>query len=461
MKNCIELKKSYNKDVRYFMKSNFGIEFFGLDSYFMDDKGNQAIHTFLDTAASSLCMVKPFRYREEMLSLYGNIHSQITRPSLYCTDEFENAKFNILSFLGLEGGDHLCIFVGSGSTGAINLFARLLSDDSSGTVVISEMEHHSNDLPHRMYSQNIKHVSSKIDESGELAGVDVDQFCEAVSEPNVKYAAITGCSNVTGIRNSVHEIAAFCNIKHIPILLDASQSLTHCLDVMYKNSKNKCFDAIAFSGHKSYAPGTPGVLIIRKSLFESRPFSDLGGGVVKDVSKYSFEMRESAVDRTQAGTPDFLGGVQIAQALSELAAVGCSRVQAHEDYLTRYLIEKLKSLGSTVTVYGSEASRSGIVSFNIENFHHEQLTRILSEKYCISLRNACFCAHPYVRSLLRNQIVRHQSKPTEQEIEFPGMVRASLGVYSTTEDIDRLINALDEITTVKRTSNLKKLYVNH
>lgn len=440
------------------MKNNFGIEFFGLDSYFTDADGNQRIHTFFDTAASSLCMVKPFRYREEMLSLYGNIHSRITRPSVYCTDEFENAKIEILSFLGLEMDEYLCIFVGSGSTAAINMFARLFSVNQNGTVVVSEMEHHSNDLPHRLHSQKVVHIRSEIDDSGELGGVDTNLFFEAVSKPGVKYAAITGCSNVTGIRNRVHDIAIFCQDKKVPILLDASQSLTHCMDVMYQNPKNNHFDAIAFSGHKSYAPGTPGVLVIKKSVFEILSSGELGGGVVKDVSKYSFELREDVTERTQAGTPDFLGAVQISRALKELAAVGCARIQDHEDHLTKYLISKLKSLGDKITVYGSENNRSGIVSFNVENLHHEKVTRIMSEKFCISMRNACFCAHPYVRSLLRYRMLKNPLMPSELDINAPGMVRASLGIYSTAEDIDRLYSALCELTETKQSSNLERVY---
>lgn len=444
------------------MKANFGIDFIGLDTVYMNIEDKPLSHTYLDSAASSLAMLDPYLSREKVMRHYANIHTTVSTPARLCTDLFEKARKNVIEYYGFSEDEYLCLFSGSGATSLINMFAMAISENSnkSDAVILSLMEHHSNDLPHRRFFNNIIYIDPQRDGEGQFSSIDLDALEDALKQNKVRYVAITVSSNVTGIVNPINQVAELAHKYGAVVLADASQAAAHSLYGMEPDHQDKV-DAWIFAGHKIYAPGSPGVMIVKKGVLNFKKPVMLGGGIVSDVSKYNYTLWDDDEDVLQAGTPDFLGAIQISSVLSVLSRTGRYEIYDHEKLLTQYAIERLKGLGDHVYIYGSTSlntERIGIVAFNIYGVDHELTASILNDYYCISVRNACFCAHPYVRFLLR---------PTFMNLEFEesdtlsikqkqGMVRVSIGIYNTIEDIDAFITAIKDI--IENSSFFKQQY---
>lgn len=410
------------------------LEFIGTDTQYHNVHGVNTNRVYLDSAASTLTMKKPYLYREKVMGHYANLHTKRTFSSRYCMNEFSRAKKEIIEHFGFNTEDYVVVFCGSGATSCINTCARLMSRryPSKSKVLVSLMEHHSNDLPHRKWAEKVVHIgldyiSHKID----LYALEAE-----LKKGNVRYISITALSNVTGVMNSLDDISALAHRYGVHLIVDASQSSAH----VAPPQRNRA-DVWIFSGHKVYAPGTTGVMIIKKSLFSDLEPAELGGGMVSNVSIQDYTIAESEEDRVQAGTTDFLGAIQISQVLKELRHIGFHRIERHERFLVDYFINQVSSISDKVIIYGpteSEANRFGIVSFNIEGISHGLLSSILNDFYCIETRNGCFCAHPYVRDLLR-------PKSASMDIAEKGMVRISFGLYNTEADVDCLLDALKDI----------------
>ena len=205
-----------------------------------------------------------------------------------------------------------------------------------------------------------------------------------------------------------------------------------------------------FSGHKVYTPSSPGVLIAKKALLSTLPLFDIGGGAVSDVNTETFELRDSP-HKEQAGTPSIVGVIALANTLKVLNGIGVMSITEHTENIANYSFEQLSTIPG-ISIYGdSNLPRIGAISFNVANIDHGLLAAILSDYYAIAVRNACFCAEPYVRSLLKFELwdLDLDGIPEDQIANYinrkRGMVRASFALYTTHEDIDYLVKSIREI----------------
>ncbi|MCB1769269.1 MAG: aminotransferase class V-fold PLP-dependent enzyme [Candidatus Competibacteraceae bacterium] len=432
-------------------------DFPGLVTRYSLADGRETRRHYLDSAASTLALNCARQVADEFLQHYANTHSQAHFSARIANRAYDWAHQQVLNFLGSPHAKHIACFAGSGSTAPLNRLARLLAArrPERDIVLVSLMEHHANDLPHRRHARQVIHIPLT-GEAPALGAVDLAALERLLEHyrGRVNYVALSAASNVTGIVNPVHDIAALAHAHDAWIIVDASQSSAHApLTLTDNGTVERELDAVAFSGHKLYAPGSPGVLVVRRDLLEGQEPDELGGGMVDDVSLSGYQVTNHFPDREEAGTPNIPGAVQLGAVLNVLQRIGMHRVHASEQRLLRRLLAELSAIPQ-VRIYGDpnpeRTPRLGVVSFNLVGLEHGLVAAVLNDYHNVAVRNGCFCAHPYVRELLKPELweldIDLDTEDTETLIKpWQGMVRASLGWYSTDDDIEALLNGINDL----------------
>ena len=427
--------------------------FIGADTEYPLVGGRRARRRYLDSAASTLMLRPAWETAEAFLQHYANTHSDMHFGARISTYAYAWAHERVLAFVGADPATYACAFVGSGSTAGFNRLARSLAAirPERSVVLISEMEHHSNDLPHRKHCEHIEHVPLT-GETPACGSVDLEALERVLAQHrgNVRYVAVTAASNVTGILNPLREIARLARAYDTWLVVDGSQMVTHA-----PISMSEGIDFLVFSGHKLYAPGSPGVVVGRRDLLAQVEPDEIGGGVVADVSLADYLILDSFPDREEAGTPNIVGAILLGAALETLMRVGMAAVREHEQGLLQPMMDWLTHRPG-VRVYGDcdleRSPRTGTIAFNLEGLDHALVAAALNDYWGIAVRNACFCAHPYVREMLKPELWQADGEIDPESLEGmvalklrQGMVRASLGLYTTREDLDLLRSAIDAL----------------
>jgi len=317
------------------------------------------------------------------------------------------------------------------------------------------VEHHANDLPHRTLEEDniiylpLQGPSNNDSNSSDLGAIDLIAFenlCIKHSQ-NINYIAVSSVSNVTGICNPIKDMATIAHKHGALILVDAAQSVAH----MPSNVEEDDIDFFIFSGHKVYTPMAPGVLIAKRKVLSTLSGQDLGGGSVSEVSFYDYNLFEQFPDREQSGTPNIVGSVALASVFQKLNELGFDKIHTHSIELTKQLIDGLSKING-ITVYGDNTlPRVGAVSFNHRDADHGLLAAILNDYFAIAVRNECFCAHPYVSTLLKEELwsLNIDDIPEEEQEAYinrkRGMVRASISLYTSEQDIEIFLAAVENI----------------
>ncbi len=373
-----------------------------------------------------------------------------------------NGHQRVLKFVDADSEHYCSFFAGSGATAGFNRMAASLSRarPDRKVVLVSEMEHHSNDLPHRYHSSQVVHVPC-LGEFERYGGLDMNRLGEIFDEhrENVNYIAVTGASNVTGAITPLAEIADLAHAVGAYLIVDASQMIAHAPVSM----DDADIDVLVFSGHKIYAPGSPGVVIARNSLLHAIKPAELGGGMVDDVYIAEYMTTDTLPDREEAGTPNIVGAITLGAVLDLLTKVGMDKVREKEIGLIDFTWNGLKGIDG-VSVYGPDPAdipRTGTIAFNIKGLDHGLTAAALNDYHNIQVRNGCFCAHPYVRELLKKELWEMDIDPdapnAEADVERKrGMSRASLGLYTTQADLEALIAGVSDLAA--RREEILSLY---
>ena len=430
------------------------LEFIGTDTRYPCADGVVRRRIHFDGAASPLAARAGIDMQTRLLKHYSNSHSYVHNSARISTSAFNWAHAQALKFVGANLGDkqgqYACVFTGAGTTAAINRIARGLSTlrPTRNVVAISSMEHHANDLPHRQFADRCLYLPLT-GQDGDLGAIDLQQFDAICKEhqDQLNYVAISSVSNVTGITNPLKEVIEIAHRYDIYVVVDAAQSVAHCqsdLDTLQA-------DFWVFSGHKLYTPTAPGVLIGKRSLLATMHGQDLGGGSVVDVNVYDYELSKDVSTKEESGTPNIVGAVSLGATMSALKDYGWNQIKRNERQLMEALRNGLAGLGS-ISIYGDKnLPRTAALSFNHEKIEHGLLAAILNDYFAIAVRNDCFCAHPYVSSLLKQELWEIDlSDYSESEHETVvnsrrGMVRASLSIYNSVDEISEFIEALQTI----------------
>jgi cysteine desulfurase / selenocysteine lyase len=443
-------------------------EAIGLDTRYTIATGERTRRIYLDSTATTLRLKVVQHVLERYQPHYANTHSKLHFGARLSTQEYQWAHRMVLEFVGADPATCMSFFTGSGATAGMNRVARALraARPERDVVLTSIMEHHSNDLPHRKHFREVVHVPAEVS-GGSLGRVDLALLERALEERpgKVNYIAITGMSNVTGIINPVHDAAALAHRHGACIVVDAAQMAAH-LPIRMSGHEDPArdLDALVFSGHKVYAPGSPGVVVARSDLFAGVEPQEVGGGMVDAVWVDRYTVSEHFPEREEAGTPNIPGAIGLAAALYALQKVGMHAIAEDEERLIVYALERLAGVPGII-IYGdpdpSRCRRAGAISINLERCDHAFTAAVLNDYYNIAVRNECFCAHPYVREMVMLSFADIADTLTNAELELladmhRGMVRASFGLYTTQADIDALVAALKEIGA--RRDELMPLY---
>jgi len=429
----------------------------GIDIEYLLASGEKSRRVYLDSTASTLQLGLVRDVMAKYMPYYSNTHTSAHFGAKLSTVEFDWAHNMVMSFVNADPETYTTFFVGSGTTGGINRIARTLrvKRPERRVVITSIMEHHSNDLPHRQHFDHVVHVPTQMN-GNNLGCVDIDQIEKALKEhgDNVNYISVTGVSNVTGIVNPIYDIAELAHRYNTLILVDAAQMAAHVpIKMSGHDNPARNIDMLALSGHKMYAPSSPGVVITRKDLFSGIDPVEVGGGMVDDVHINRYLPTENFPDREEAGTPNIVGAIALATVMHALDSIGMDFIDEEETSIVREAIEQLESIDD-VMVYGDtdpeRSKRTGALSFNIRGMDHAMTAAILNDYFNISVRNACFCAHPYVREMITDELSELSDDLTNEELEalaelHRGMVRASFGIYNDSSDVVALGNAVREI----------------
>jgi len=386
------------------------------------------------------CLVRFFQW-------YSSVHRGSGFKSLLSTHTYERCREVVAEFVGADLSRQTLIFV-QNATHALNKLAMRTCLPSGDRMVLSTiMEHHSNMLPWRKLGCEVAYAGIE-QASGRL---DVGDFEDKVrrSAGRICLLTVTGASNVTGIMPPIRRLARMAHEAGAMIAVDATQLIPHRPFKMGAPDDPERIDFIAFSAHKMYAPFGSGVLVGPRWFFERGSPDVVGGGTINAVTLDDVLWAEPP-DRDEAGTPNVPGALALAASIQTLQSIGMEKVAEHERDLTRRALEKLRRIDG-LKLYGLtdtrvDEDRLGVIPVEAEGMSHGELAAVLGYEWGIGVRNGCFCAQPYVRALLG---VRDDEMRTVMErlargdhASVPGLVRISLGVYNTAEEVDYLIEAL-------------------
>jgi cysteine desulfurase / selenocysteine lyase len=383
--------------------------------------------TYLDSAATAQT---PEPVLAEMDRIYrhsnANIHRGVYPLAQEATDAFEGARRVIADWLGC--GVEETIFT-KNVTEAINLVAYSWGRRNVGPgdrVLITEMEHHSNIVPWQLLCAEVgaelRYVP--VTDSFEL---DLDVL-DAELAAGPKLLAITHISNVLGTVNPVSEIVRRAHDAGALVLIDGAQAAPHLrVDVRSLGA-----DFYGFTGHKVYGPTGVGVLYARRSLLEEMPPFLSGGDMISSVD--FFESRWNALPwKFEAGTSPYVEAAGLGAAFRWLSGLGIEAVEAHEESVVRYALERLAEVDGVSIIGPGPASsepRGTAVSFAVDGVHPHDVAEILARDG-VCVRAGHHCAQPLMRAL-----------------GVPATSRASIGVHNTVRDVDRLVEGLAEVQRI-------------
>ena len=436
-------------------------DFIGLNTQYKVATGKTSTRVYLDSSATTLMMKVAHDVMEDFYKHYANTHSLLHFGAKISTREYDWAHRRILSFVKADPEVYTCFFTGSGTTTGMNRLARILRDirPDKDVAIVSIMEHHSNDLPHRKHMKKVGHIPLKSN-NGKLGCVCLESLEKILqkNEGRVNYVAMTGVSNVTGIVNPINKAAEVAHRYGVLFIVDGAQLASHVpVKMSVPENPEQNIDALVFSGHKTYVPGSPGAVIARKDLLEQIEPAEVGGGMVEDVFVDRYEVKKVFPDREEAGTPNIPGAVGLAAAVDVLDRISMKLLWDKETQLINSALDQLMKIDGVV-IYGETdtelCDRVASISFNITGLDHGLVAAVLNDYFNVAVRNECFCAHPYVKEMILDDLLDYVESVDMEDIEQiyhlkRGMVRASFALYSTEEDVATLISAVKDIASRK------------
>jgi len=378
---------------------------------------------YLD-AASTTPTPKPVV--EAMCDYFYNYNSNTGRGAyrmaVKSTKEFERARYRISKFINCKSSE---VIFTKNTTEAINLVANGFDFKKGDSIIVPNIEHHSNFIPwlNLKKKQGVELKIIKADKYGVVDPTDIESAVGA----NTKLITTTHVSNAIGSVQPVKEIGKIADENNVLYMVDAAQSAGHMkLDV-----KEIKADFITFPGHKGLlGPIGTGFLYCGEQSVEKLEPMNLGGGTVLDVTENEFSF-EDVPARFEGGTQNIAGFIGLGVAVDYIDRIGLERIENHGKKLTAMLFQEINDISNTI-VYGSPENIYGIVAFNIDGVNAHDVAKILDELKNICVRSGHHCAIPAIRHI--------------GAYELGGTVRASLHYYNTEEEIQIFGETLREIS---------------
>jgi cysteine desulfurase/selenocysteine lyase len=378
---------------------------------------------YLDNGATTQ---KPQSVINAMMHFYecdnANVHRGVHALSQRADRAYEAVRQKVQRFIHAKHREE--IIYTYGTTDAINLLAHSLGDllSAGDEIIVSEMEHHANIVPWQMLCER-KNVVLKVIGVNDDGTLNLDQYRSLLSD-RTKMVSVCHISNVLGIKNPVKEMIAMAHEKGAYVVIDAAQSIAHTpIDVQDMDC-----DFLVFSGHKMYGPTGVGILYGKKALLEKMPPYRGGGAMISEV-RFEKTTYNVLPYKFEAGTPAISAVIGLGAAIDFIQDIGLAKMEAYEHELSIYLWDALRDVPG-IKILGDFNDRVPIVSFTMKAAHAHDVATILDRKG-VAVRAGHHCAMPLM-----------------ERYGVMATTRACASIYNSTEDIDRLVQALVAVNEV-------------
>jgi len=379
---------------------------------------------YLDNASTTQ---KPASVIDEIQEYYectnSNIHRGVHHLSQKATEEYEEARKKIQTFIGAKSSKEI-VFV-RGATEAVNLVANsyvnpLLSEGDN--IIISHMEHHANIVPWQLIAKqkNIEIKVIPINEKGELIIEELDTLIDK----QTKFISLNHVSNSLGTVNPIEKLIKKAHQNNIKIMIDGAQAVQH----MKVNVTDLDVDFYCFSGHKMYGPTGIGILYGKKEILDEMEPYQGGGDMIKSVT-FEKTIYNDVPHIFEAGTPNIVGAIGLGKAIDFIEKTTLEKIEEHEMDLLNYATKKISKIEG-VRIIGTSDNKASVISFVMDGIHPHDIGTIM-DNLGIAIRAGHHCTQPVM-----------------DFYDIPATARASFAIYNTKEDVDKLIEGIEKTKEV-------------
>lgn len=376
---------------------------------------------YLDSAASAQ---KPHQVIDAEAEFYRHgyaaVHRGIHTLSAEATQRMENVRTLAARFINARTPEEL-VFV-RGTTEGINLVANSWGNRNvaaGDNIIITAMEHHANIVPWQMLCERTG-AESRVIPINQDGTLQLEALAGLLDD-RTRLVAVTHVSNVLGTENPLADIIALAHQQGAKVLVDGAQAVMHhAVDVQTLDC-----DFYVFSAHKLYGPTGIGILYAKEAILQAMPPWEGGGAMIASVSLTEGTTWAKAPWRFEAGTPNTGAIIGFGAAMEYVTALGLDAIAEYERGLMQYALKALADVPD-LTLYGP-ADRLGVIAFNLGNHHAYDVGSFL-DNYGVAVRTGHHCAMPLMAFY-----------------QVPAMCRASLVMYNTQEEVDRLVAGLKRI----------------
>jgi len=408
----------------------------------------------------------------------GNTHTETSETGTLMTKAYHYAQRIIKEHVNASEDD-VILTTGFGMTAAVVKFQRILGMKQCGrltgsdclqekdrpVVFVTHMEHHSN---HTSWFETMADVVQLQPDKDLL--IDLNELraqLEKYKDRKIKIGAFTACSNVTGIETPIHDMARIMHEHGGYCFVDYAASAPYVDMNMHPGDPMEKLDAIMFSPHKFLGgPGSSGVLIFCKSLYNAHTPDQPGGGTVDWTNPWGeYKYIDDIEAREDGGTPGFLQAIRTALAIKLKEQIGTENMRKREQELVHLAFEKLRDIPGLHILADNITERLGIISFFLLDVHFNLVVKLLNDRWGIQVRGGCACAGTYGHFLLN--VSHEKSKHITDLINHgdlsqkPGWIRVSLHPTMTNKELDIIADAIGQISENHKEWSRDYVYNNH
>ena len=389
-----------------------------------DNKVQNNDLVYLDSANSSQ---KPQKVINRIYDFYTKEFSNVGRSVHYlavaATNFYENTRTSVQKYINAEFADEV-VFT-KGATEAINLVANTFGQKflkEGDEVLLTELEHHSNYVPWH-FLRKVKNIKINFAEINNEGQITIESIEKKITK-KTKIIALTHLSNVTGEILPIKEITSLAHSKGIPVLIDGCQGAPH----LKLDMQDIDCDFYASSCHKMYGPTGLGVLYAKRKWLEELPPYQGGGGMINEVNKEGITYGEIP-NKYEAGTMATAQVIAFNESIKFMEKIGIKNIEKHENEIIKYGEEILRK-NNSVKLIGNPKNRGGVLSFNIDGIHPHDIATVLDEDGV-----AIGAGH-------------HCCQILHKKLNLTASARASVGIYNTKEDFEKLNESINKCKKV-------------
>ena len=398
--------------------------------------------------------------RKDIFPFVANTHTETSTTGATMSFALESALELIRQHVG-GNADDVVISAGAGMTSLVCKFQRILGlkihekfknhvkIKNKPIVFVTHMEHHSNQTSWLETIAEVKLIPYTKD-----GYIDLESFkvlLNSYDDRDLKIAAVTSASNVTGVYAPYYEISEIMHDNNGFCFVDFACSAPYVDINMHPENPQQCLDAIYFSPHKFLGgPGSSGILIFNKNLYNNRVPDSPGGGTVDWTNPWGEHKYIDDIQlREDGGTPGFLQTIKTALCIQLKEQMGINNILKREHELHKIIWDRLSNLSNLYILAGNISDRLGIYSFYIDDLHFNLGVQLLNDKFGIQVRGGCSCAGTYGHILLNVDTVQsHNITNTIDQGDLslkPGWIRMSIHPTMSNQDVDFIVNAIEEL----------------